>query len=261
VACGKSEPVALADLGLAGAEKGLKVNPKTFETAVAGVFAGGSVLKPAQPLIKSVGVAKEMAACVDQFLCRVPIVGLPDMYNHTMGRLLEGEMAVFLKNADPIARVKPENLEETGYTPADATTETGRCLHCDCRANQDCKLRLYSDEYGARQSQFAGEERGRHTQVNQQDLALYEPGKCIKCGLCIRITECHGEKFGFAFVGRGFDVKPGVALDQELEAGFGKVADRVIEACPTGALAWTKDSPCGGPANRASGGPDKPAAP
>lgn len=238
VACGKADAAALGALGLGGVEKGLKVNPKTFETLVAGVFAAGSVLKPGQPLIKSVGAARDLAACVDQFLRGEALTGIPDMYNHTMGRLLDGEMAVFLENADPRARVKPEGIEANGFRDGEAVDESGRCLHCDCRANQDCKLRIYSDQYEARQNQFAGEERGRHRQIRQHQLALYEPGKCIKCGLCVRVTEHEKAKFGFAFVGRGFDMKPGVALDKPLGEGFGEAAEKVIDACPTGALEW-----------------------
>jgi ferredoxin len=178
-----------------------------------------------------------MAACVDQFLRGAPIVGVAGKYNHTMGRLLEGEMEVFLGGAEPIARVKPANLEVNGFASAEAGTECSRCLHCDCRSKEECLLRAYSDEYGAKQSQFAGEERGHLTRLNQNAGALFEAGKCIKCGLCVRITEREGEPFGFTYVGRGFDVKIGVPLDKSLKDGLGHTAAKVIAACPTGALA------------------------
>jgi len=237
LACGKSEPATLKTLGLPATEKGLKVNLATSETEVKGVFAGGSILKPAQPLIKSVSAAKDMAACIDQFLRGAPIVGVVEKYNHVMGRLVEGEMDVFLGGAEPILRVKPPALETDGFARTEAAAECGRCLHCDCRAKDDCLLRTYSDEYDAKQSQFAGEKRGHFTRVNQSAGALYEPGKCIKCGLCVRITQREGEPFGFTYVGRGFDVKIGVPLDKSLQDGLGQTAAQVIAACPTGALA------------------------
>jgi hypothetical protein len=237
LACGKTDPAALKALGLPATEKGLKVNLATFQTEVAAVFAAGSILKPGQPLIKSVTAAKEMAACVDQFLRGVPITGVVEKYNHTMGRLLEGEMEVFLSGAQPIPRVKSPDIEQAGLQPGDAATECTRCLHCDCRAKDDCLLRTYSDEYDAKQSQFAGEDRAHHTQMNQNAGALYEPGKCVKCGLCVRVTEHEGEPFGFTYVGRGFDVKIGVSLDRPLRDGLGNVVEKVVAACPTGALA------------------------
>lgn len=236
LACGLTDPASLVELGLPTNAKGLKVNASTGETEVTGVFAAGSLLKPSQPLIKTVGAAKVLATCLDQFLRGLPIVGPAQHYNHTMGRLLEGEMKVFVNGADPIPRSKPPNCEANGFTRADATAECGRCLHCDCRAKDDCLLRDYSHEYDAKQSQFAGEERSPHTRVNQNSGAVYEPGKCIKCGLCVRVTEREGERFGFTYVGRGFNVKIGVPLDKSLKEGLGHTVDKVISSCPTGAL-------------------------
>lgn len=247
LACGKTDPVALKTLGLPATDKGLKVNLATGETEVKGVFAAGSILKPAQPLIKSVTAAKETAACVDQFLRGVPMTGITEQYNHIMGRLLDGEMEVFLSGAEPIPRTKPPDLETNGYAIAEAETECGRCLHCDCRAKDDCLLRTYSDEYGAKQSQFAGEGRGHLTRLNQNAGAIYEPGKCIKCGLCVRVTEKEGEQFGFTYVGRGFDVQIGVPLDKTLKDGLGHTAEKVIAACPTGALAHDEKHPLNHP--------------
>lgn len=236
LACGRTDPCSLKRLGLPATEKGLKVNLATFETEMKGVFAGGSILKPAQPLIKSVDAAKKMAVCIDQFLRGTPIVGLPEKYNHTMGRLLAGEMEVFLSGANPIPRMKLEE-GESDFTETEAASECGRCLHCDCRAKDDCLLREYADEYDARQAGFAGEERGRHMRNVHAGVAVYEPGKCIKCGLCVRLTEREGERFGFTFVGRGFDVAIGVSMSKPLAEGLGAVAEKVIAACPTGALA------------------------
>ena len=74
--------------------------------------------------------------------------------------------------------------------------------------------------------------------VAQHEIVLYEPGKCIKCGLCIQITEQEGETLGFTFVGRGFDVKVAVPFDETVEAALKKAARACIHACPTGALAY-----------------------
>ena len=52
----------------------------------------------------------------------------------------------------------------------------------------------------------------------------------------MRVTKDEGEEFGFTFVGRGFDVKAGVSLNKTLDKGLEKVAEKVVDACPTGAL-------------------------
>ena len=67
---------------------------------------------------------------------------------------------------------------------------------------------------------------------------IYEPGKCIKCGLCVRITEEAGERLGLTFLGRGFDVRVDVPFNESLEEALEKVAEQCVEACPTGALAF-----------------------
>jgi ferredoxin len=182
-----------------------------------------------------------MAACVSQLFDAREITGLIEQYNHTMGRLQPEELKVFARHALEIPRVKPADGDAAGFADAEALAESGRCLHCDCRANHDCKLRNYSDEYGASQAGFKGETRAPFAQVNRDAGVVYAPGKCVKCGLCVRITKKEGEHFGFTFVGRGFEVKAAVSLDKSLEEGLQKTASKVVEACPTGALANFED--------------------
>lgn len=233
---GSTEAAALQSLGLPFEGKSIRLKPGTTMTTLDGVFAGGSVLKSAQPLAKSVLAGKTLAFQVTQFLAGKQITDLPDIYNHNMGRLLDGEIEIFISGAKPIPRLKPENLESIGFDYAQAQEECTRCMHCDCRKNHECKLRDYSHEYGAEQGAFKGEERAKHVHINQDAGAVYEPGKCIKCGLCVRVTAQAGEPFGFTFIGRGFDLKTGVPLNKTLAQGLEKVADQVIQACPTGAL-------------------------
>ncbi len=238
LAMGETDPADLESMGLSVTEKkGLVVNSKTTMTARDGVFAGGSLVKKGMPILKLVQNAKLMASCVSQFINGDPIDGIRGIYNHSMGRLQEGEIDIFVSGADPIARVEPDNLESDGFSDPDAKLESGRCMHCDCRAAHDCSLRTYSEEYRANQNHFKGEAREKFVHINQDAGAVYEPGKCIKCGLCVRVTKKEGEHFGFTFVGRGFDLKAGVSLDKPLNQGLEKVAEKVVDACPTGALA------------------------
>ena len=246
--CGKVGPEVFATLGVDGNEKGLKVTPKTGMATVEGVFGAGSVVKEGQAMLKLVQGAKGIAHCVDQSLRGEPVRGIVEMYNHNMGRLQEGEIETFLAEANPIDRVKPENLAENGFSREEAEEEATRCMHCDCREKDNCELRINSDRYGAKQTGFKGEERAKYEHVNQNAGAVYEPGKCIKCGLCVRVTKAEGEELGFTFVGRGFDLKTGVSLDKTLDKGLEKVAEQVVEACPTGALAKNEKYQPKGPA-------------
>ncbi|HLB72830.1 MAG TPA: hypothetical protein VJJ98_02320, partial [Sedimentisphaerales bacterium] len=75
------------------------------------------------------------------------------------------------------------------------------------------------------------------SQILDHPSVIYEPGKCIHCGICIQIAANAGEKLGLAFVGRGFDVKVAVPFDRSLAEGLKTAARKCAAACPTGALA------------------------
>jgi ferredoxin len=234
---GSTENAVLEAIGIpADEKKGITIDRKTAMTGVDGVFAAGSVTKEKMPILKGVQSAKEVAACASQYVLGEEIDGIVEMYNHMMGRLLEGEIDIFASGANPIPRVSPENIEMEGFKLDEVKLEGERCMHCDCRASHDCSLRIYSDKYGAKQMTFKGEQRAKYVHINQDAGAVYEPGKCIKCSLCVQITREEDETYGFTFVGRGFDVKAGVSLDKTLWEGLEHVAEKVVEACPTGAL-------------------------
>ncbi|MBN1466824.1 ferredoxin, partial [candidate division KSB1 bacterium] len=64
----------------------------------------------------------------------------------------------------------------------------------------------------------------------------FEPGKCIKCGLCVQITAAAREKLGFTFINRGFDVRIAIPFNEALQRGLEKVAAECAAACPTAAI-------------------------
>jgi predicted molibdopterin-dependent oxidoreductase YjgC len=68
-------------------------------------------------------------------------------------------------------------------------------------------------------------------------MIVYEPEKCIKCGLCVDISNQGGEKFGLAFDGRGFDVAIKASLGASLGESLSHTAVKCAVACPTGAMA------------------------
>ncbi|MFC1569903.1 hypothetical protein ACFL4L_06675, partial [bacterium] len=85
---------------------------------------------------------------------------------------------------------------------------------------------------------YKGEDRSLIEKTIQPGGVIYEPGKCVKCGLCVRITAKSKERLGLAFIGRGFQVKVAVPFDEPLSAGLELTAAACVEACPTGALSF-----------------------
>ena len=162
------------------------------------------------------------------------------MFNSRFGKLDPAEYVEYLKESVEGDRLEPA-LKLDGLTAEQVKEEAARCLHCDCRDLKTCKLRIYSDAYGADQKRFKSDLRQLCTKQMQHKDVIYEPSKCIKCGICVRLTEKYKEDFGFTFIGRGFDVEVAVPFNEGTAEGLKKVALEVANACPTGAISRKVD--------------------
>jgi len=152
----------------------------------------------------------------------------------TMGALNDEEKAQYIRNASDRDQVRPAAGDE--YTASEAQSEAERCLHCDCRMTGDCRLWDWSIRLGADPGAYR--KRVRNYRLDDSHPAIiFEPGKCIRCGICIQIAEAAEQRPGLSHLGRGFDgsVAPpfegtmGDALDQE-------TALKCADSCPTAAL-------------------------
>ncbi len=207
----------------------------THQTKEPEVFAIGSAVKPGRVAIRAVAHGKQVALSVDQYLNNKPVMGEKRIFNSRFGRLLDGELMEYMLEADPVKRHETEG--EEGFSYAEMQKEAARCMHCDCRKQHNCKLRDYSDEYGALQKRFFPRERKSVRKIFKHEPIVYEPEKCIKCGICVRITSEHKEKLGLTFIGKGFDVEVAVPFDNETVNALEKTAILCADNCPTGALA------------------------
>ncbi len=236
VACGASGKAAAAAWGLKAGPHGIQVEKDTFATGIPGVFAAGNAIRHRGLVVRSVADGHEAAGCIHRRLLGQPATGREKSFSVRIGRLEESELGQFISQAGqaPRGEVAP------GVSLGEAVDQAARCLHCDCRSLATCKLRRYAAQYGADAARFRGQrksaERIEHEQV------IYEPGKCIQCGLCIQIAAKAREPLGLAFVGRGFDVRVGVPFDRTLEEALSKVARECVAACPTAALSMKDES-------------------
>jgi len=100
-------------------------------------------------------------------------------------------------------------------------------------------LQFYAQVYEADASRYRTQRR-RFEQHVQPGGIVFEPGKCILCGICVKLTEMAREPLGLTFIGRGFDVRVAAPFDKSIQEGLRLVARECVEHCPTGALAFEK---------------------
>lgn len=237
VAVGKTDPAVFAGSGISLSKRGVEIDRKSHQTSVPGIFAGGNAVSESRMAVRAVAHGKSMALAVDQFLTHKKVTGPVRRFQSILGKLRDEEVNEFLKEAAEQERIQPASLTH-GFTDAEAIGESSRCFGCDCRKPDSCKLRQYAEEYRADQRRFPYVGRKKLQKDIQHDLVVYEPGKCIKCGLCIQITKKSGEKYGLTFINRGFDVRVETPFGVPLRLGLEKTAGACVEACPTGALSW-----------------------
>ncbi|MCB9000302.1 MAG: hypothetical protein H6540_09620, partial [Bacteroidales bacterium] len=144
-------------------------------------------------------------------------------------------LSEYMKESIDTGRLIPENISK-GFSREEVIQEAARCMHCDCRDIDTCRLRIYSDLYKADQKRYHSEERKIIKKYFQHKELVYEPGKCIKCGICVDIAAEYKEELGMTFIGRGFDVEIGIPFTNDLQEGLKKAALLAAGACPTGAL-------------------------
>jgi len=132
---------------------------------------------------------------------------------------------------------KPSHENLTDQEKSDQT-EAKRCLHCDCRKPTTCSLRKFATEYEADQQAYPALERKKIQLVGYGKTVIFEPGKCIKCRRCVKITQQSNDDFGLAFSGRGFNLQVKVPLGESQQDALKTTAIECVTACPTGALAF-----------------------
>ncbi len=226
--------------GIETTARGVAVDPATFATSEGCVFAAGAVVRPIKEMAaRAVGLGRGAAAAIHRFLVDDDPGGRPKEINVSMGRLSEEEISLFLESGSNEPRVVPQEGGGT-LSDADARREAGRCLHCDCRAARDCRLRDLATQYAASPSRYRSERRPFARDASHPRV-IYEPGKCIACGLCIQVAQAVGEPLGQTFLGRGFAVRVGPPFGEPLAEALRVSGEKCVEVCPTGALALKED--------------------
>ncbi len=240
IAVGRADGGSGEVFGLPVGEKGIAIDRRTYATGPDGVFAGGDIVHSRRSVVRSMADGKEAAGSIDNFLSDGALPAAERFFNSRLGRLRCGEKDPAVFGADPGGRIEPG--AGGGMTQEQARREARRCLHCECLKAGDCRLRELAAQYGAVSGKYRTDGRKLFVRDAGHDLLVYEPGKCIACGLCVRIAEEAGEETGLGFVGRGFGVRVDVPFGRPLSAALDKSAGKCVRSCPTGALAFKEEN-------------------
>ena len=215
--------------------KSFHTDRHTHQSSIEGVFAIGSAIKPGRVAIRAIANGKEVALSIDQYLKGEEVIGKKQVFNSRIGKMIPEDHDAFMMEADAGPRNDPSNIR--GFSSNEAKKEAERCMHCDCRKKDNCKLRDYSDEYEAVQSRYFPKEREPVRKTFKNKPIVYEPEKCIKCGICVKLTSMHKEELGLTYIGKGFDVEISAPFDNAKKNVLEKTALLCAEKCPTAALA------------------------
>ncbi len=152
-------------------------------------------------------------------------------FSSHIGKLDDSELKEWLKESSDNGQRKSEILDkESGII------ESRSCMHCDCRAADDCKLRDLADELSLKDPRGKLVNSPIVKKINRNTGLIFENAKCIKCGLCVRLCENLKEEPALCFINRGFVSIISEPLTEEFDNILKTRSKEVIDICPTGAL-------------------------
>jgi predicted molibdopterin-dependent oxidoreductase YjgC len=156
-------------------------------------------------------------------------------FNSLIGKIEPSEQAEWLKECgDNTERFREISVSEQ------AAAEAGSCMHCDCRAAGDCRLRDLADEFSIKNPRGKLVNAPIVKKINFKTGLVFENAKCIKCGLCVRLCEESKEEPALCFINRGFVSIISEPLTEEFDNVLRTKTMEVIAICPTGALSKFK---------------------
>jgi ferredoxin len=232
LALGELDARVAASLGLPVQGHRIQVDAQTMQTPLEKVFAAGAVVTPYRHAVRAVAAGRQAALSIDAFVRGSPLAPA-SRFAVRLGVLSPSELEIFKSNAVSQPRQAPDM---SGHS---AEVESIRCLSCDCAKTGHCALQRYAILYNAQPAHFRSTRR-EMTRNSEHPEIIYEPGKCIACGLCVQIAQNAVDPMGLAFVGRGFSVRVAAPLDAKFSQVLQKAAKQCADACPTGALSLRK---------------------
>ncbi len=218
-------------------------NPRSSETSVKGVFAGGDAAIGSKSVIQAVVSARRAANNINAYVMGCEKDPADDRFNFTRGKGFDDVSLANFEGIDINLREKmptrpPEvctqDYDEVklGFTEKMARREAERCLKCGCTAFERCDLKEL-DIQNKININKTGMGKVPVYAIDESHRAItVDPNKCIFCGKCERSCEYDAlEVRAKSFDDKGRPV--GLVIDfKDNCVSCGKCVDN----CSTGAL-------------------------
>ena len=219
----------------------VEADTATYLTNLPDVYAvGDATNRGASIAIEAIGEAGRCAAVVDSALrgemkpYRAPFyskktVTAEDLADREKQPRCQMPVRPAAERAHDFA---PVNL---GFSDETAMQEAKRCLECGCHDYAECKLIRYAQQQEIHPERLDGV---KNTHEKERRLVCIERdnGKCILCGLCVRICDEVAKQGILGLVGRGFPTAVKPEFQDPATVEICKSCKKCALACPTGAL-------------------------
>ncbi len=211
----------------------IAAEPGTFRTNMEGVFAAGDAAnRGVRHAVSAVGQAADAAAAIDAFLRGTPV---------SRPITVRSRRKVSEDTFQAVERQPRAVFPAPGPSQEECRAEAARCMECGCAAYPGCGL---LQEFNAQQvcpGRLESSSQREGVQARPGAI-LYDRGKCILCGQCVRVCREQAQQELLGFVGRGFGVSIRAVPTHAQQDAVCRGCRRCVELCPTGALQFTGDT-------------------
>lgn len=219
----------------------VEADESTFLTNLPDVYAiGDATNRGASIAVEAIGEAGRCAAVVDSALrgemqpYRTPFysrkqVTAEDLADREKQPRCQMPVRPAAERRQDFAPVSPGITDET------AVREAKRCLECGCHDYAECRLIRYAQQQEIHPERLDGV---KNPSEKERRLVCIERdnGKCILCGLCVRICDEAAKQGILGLVGRGFETAVKPEFQNPAAVEICRTCKKCAIACPTGAL-------------------------
>lgn len=185
----------------------IKANPRSSQTNIDGVFAGGDASMGQKSVIQAVVSARRAANNINAYIMDVEKDPADDRFNFTRGKGFDDVDQHNFEGIDiklrekmparpPVTAVQDFDEVNLGFTERMARREAERCLSCGCTAFERCDLKELSIEYKVNINKTGMGTRPVYPKDASHPSILIDRNKCVFCRRCERACEYDALELG-----------------------------------------------------------------